>query len=65
MVEIEVVVSHVKVEHSVSLVGPDDGIIAAVPDFVGFRTGSKRVQDHGPGTTDHGTRRGKAEMLKC
>src|ERR1039458_6566686 len=42
-VEVKVVVPHVEVEHAVSLVAPNDWIIAAVPDFVGLWTGSQRV----------------------
>src|ERR1039458_5165964 len=51
-VEVKVVVPHVEVEHTVSLVGPNDWIIAAVPDFVGFRTGSQRVTSRVNGKQD-------------
>src|SRR3989449_6100594 len=39
---VDVVVTHVEVDHPVVLVGPNDGIIPAVPDLVRFWPGAQR-----------------------
>ena len=40
MLIVNVVVAHVEIEHLVVLVGPDHGIISAVPYLVLFRSGA-------------------------
>ena len=42
MLVIDVIVAHVEINHSVTLIGPNDRIITFVPDFMWFRTGSQR-----------------------
>ena len=41
VVEIDVVVPHVEIDHPILDVGPDHGIVAAVPDFMRFWPGAR------------------------
>lgn len=42
MLIIHVVMPHVHIDHLEFFIGPDDGVIAAVPDFILFGTRSER-----------------------